>query len=122
MEARDRERLERMAKEAQERAAANAAKKKKAEERIAGESGTGTHQCMNGLAGVVKQVANNQWLLSGLTVSWWAGSICLLSQGQRLQCSALLAALLAQCLCCPPLPCCPGCNFSLCAVVARSCS
>jgi hypothetical protein len=36
MEARDKERLDRMAKEAQERAAANAAKKKKAEERIAG--------------------------------------------------------------------------------------
>lgn len=37
MEARDKERLERMGKEAQERAAANAEKKKKAEERIAGD-------------------------------------------------------------------------------------
>eukprot|EP00879_Flechtneria_rotunda_P017625 GHRR01018475.1.p1 GENE.GHRR01018475.1~~GHRR01018475.1.p1 ORF type:complete len:368 (+),score=150.24 GHRR01018475.1:315-1418(+) len=36
MDVRDRERIERMAKEAEERAAANAAKKKKAEERIAG--------------------------------------------------------------------------------------
>lgn len=36
MEARDKERLDRMAKEATELAAANAAKKKKAEERIAG--------------------------------------------------------------------------------------
>jgi hypothetical protein len=36
MGARDVERLERMAKEATERAAVNAAKKKKAEERIAG--------------------------------------------------------------------------------------
>lgn len=36
MEARDKERLERMSKEAQERAATNAEKKKKAEERIKG--------------------------------------------------------------------------------------
>jgi hypothetical protein len=36
MDARDQERLQRMAKEAEERATANAAKKKRAEQRIAG--------------------------------------------------------------------------------------